>query len=374
MSSILVPDCYQYIVGLSRTNCNCYDIPEDASESLSGLYIDELESLQFIQSIQNCNFPDLWEQMERARQIAVTTFQADTNAMLMKGYKLKRQGFIGSVGSATVTGTMKQVIGELYGVRIFCENIKSGVLVVKGINTIFAQTGTISLSIYNNLGDLIQTLTLNTEALKHAKNALNIELPLHSPYVDNLEYYFLYEATANQACNNDLKCTCGGFKPIYDTLHPYTRKAQIDRNYMWSNWIMVGGYHVDTLPDFGTTAVSNMGTNALNGLTIDVELKCKVSEVLCYESLDFESNNIAGAMALAIQHKSAVTLANWIVGSGNLSRFTMVNTEQIINDINKWNKIYSDMVQFIAEQADVTVNDCLQCRDIFEMARVGIFA
>ena len=90
MSSLLVPDCYQYIVGLSRTNCECYDIPSDASESLSGLYIDELDSLSVISSIKDCeNNNDVFNMMENARQIAVTTFQADTNALMMKHFKLR---------------------------------------------------------------------------------------------------------------------------------------------------------------------------------------------------------------------------------------------------------------------------------------------
>jgi hypothetical protein len=373
MSSILVPDCYQFIVGLSRTNCDCFDIPADAEESLSGLYIDELESLQFIQTIQNCNFADLWTQMERARQIAVTTFQADTNALLMKGFKLKRQNFSGSIGRAIInTAALNQTVGQYYGMRIFCENVKSGVLVLKNINTIFSQTDTITLYIYNNLGDLIDTLTLNTVANKQTKNVVNIELPTHSPYVENLEYYLLYQASANQAKNNDLKCACGSFKPIYDTMHPYTKKNQVDRAYMWSNWVMVGGYHTSTLPEFGTTSVPNIAGNNLYGLTIDVDIKCKISEVLCYESLDFESNNIAGAMAIAIQHKAAIILANWILGSGNLSRFTMVESEKLIEDINKWESTYKTMTNFISEQVDITINDCLACRDIYEMTMVGI--
>jgi hypothetical protein len=90
--------------------------------------------------------------------------------------------------------------------------------------------------------------------------------------------------------------------------------------------------------------------------------------------LDFETNNLAAAMALAIQHKAASILASWIINSGNLNRVNMINTEQMIDDIKKWDKIYIDMVTFISEQVDTTINDCLICRDIIEMARGGILA
>jgi hypothetical protein len=217
MSHIPIPECYEYIVGLSRTNCICYTIPADAETSLSGLYIDELESLGAILSSVNCeNNGDVFEQIERARQIAVTTFQADTNALIMQGFKLRRQNYKGSIGRAVAKQALIQSVGEYYGTRMYCANVKSGVLHITSIGTLFTQTGTIDLLIYNNLGDLITTLTLNTEANKHKQNIVDLELPLHSPYIENLEYYFIYLAAGNSARNNDLKCNCGGFKPHFD--------------------------------------------------------------------------------------------------------------------------------------------------------------
>ena len=371
--SIVVPECYEYIVGLSRTNCECYDPPADAETSLSGLYIDELESLAGVLSSVNCeNGADVFEQLARSRQIAITTFQADTNALMMKGFKLKRQNYYGSIGRAVSKKNLTQTAGEYYGVRMYCANVKSGILQINAIGTVFSQTGTITLLIYNNLGDLISSHTLDTEASKHKKTTVDIELPLHSPYIENMEYYFIYQAGANVARDNDLKCNCGGFKAVFNIDKPYYNHVQLDRNYMWSNWLMAGGYHSVDIPEQGLC--THTTNNTMYGLTFDVELKCKINEVLCYESLDFESNNLAGAMAIAIQHKAATILGSWIVNSGNLNRFTLINTEQLIADVEKWNQVYIDMTKFVAEQVDISVNDCLACRDIYEMAKRGIMA
>lgn len=376
MSSLLVPDCFEYIIGLSRTNCECYTIPADASESLSGLYLDELESLAVINSIKDCeNGNDVWNQMEVARQIAITTFQGDTNALMMKNFKLRRNNFFGVIGRAVAKNVMTQTIGQWYGMRIYCANVKSGVMHIKNIGAMFSQTDTVLLHIYNNLGEeVVPPFFLQTLANKHQKNTVDIELPLHSAYIENLEYYLIYEVTANQALNNDLKCNCGGFKPEFNTNKPYIYHHQNDRNYMWSQWVMAGGFHANTLPTFGTGTMPYATSNQLFGLTLEVELKCKINEVLCYESLDFESNNLAVAMAMAIQHKAASIVGSWIINSGNLSRFTMINTEQLLADIAKWDKIYIDMITFISEQADITINDCLACRDVWEMAKRGILA
>lgn len=367
----IINDCYDYIIGLTQSNCDCYDIPADAGTSLSGLFITDMASLAWIETLTNCEAGDLWTQMERSRDLAVTTFQADTNAKLMQGFKLKRLNFVGTIGRGVTKGVVTQTIGKYYGVRWHCANVKSGIGLVKGIGTLFTATGSITLEIWNNLGDLVQTLTLNTEALKHKQNALNIELPLHSPYIENLEYYFIYQATANQARNNDIKCNCGGFKPVFDTHKPYFNHSQHDRNYGWSHWLMVGGYYGD-FPDFENC--SHTTSNHIYGLTVDVELKCKVSEVLCMESLDFESNNLAGAMALAIQHKAASILAGWIINSKNLSRYNITETDLLIENIKTWDRTYNSMVEYIATEADVSANDCLVCRDIFEMTRRGIMA
>lgn len=373
--SVIIPDCYESIIGLSRTNCDCYDIPSDASESLSGLYIDELESLAIINSIKDCeNNNDVFEQMAKARALAIISFQGDTNALMMQSFKLRRNNFSGAIGRAVYKGVVSQTTGQYYGVRMLCSNIKSGVLQIKNIGTMFEQTGTIDLQVWNNVGELVEEFTLDTEAGKHHKNTVVLELPLHNKYIENLEYYFVYQSGANKALNNDIKCNCGGFKPYFDKDKPYYNQLQQDRNFWWANWLMAGSYNVATLPDYSVAQSSRTCGNQMNGLTFEVDLKCKISEVLCYESLDFESNNLAIATAMAIQNKGGSIMGNWVISHGGLSRFKLLDTEQMLENIKKWDKVYIDMVKYIASEADITVNDCLACKDIFEMAKRGILA
>jgi len=373
MSVVVFPDCYEYIVGLSRTNCECYDIPGDAETSLSGLYIDELTGLAFLKAITDCeNNADVFNLIDRARQVAVTNFQADTNALLMKSHKLRRQNYKGAIGRAISKNNPSLTTGQYYGIRIYCANVKSGVLRLTSIGALFSLTDSITVYIYNNLGDLIDTVTVNTEANKHKQTPVDIELPMHSDYVENLQYFLFYQLGANTPKGNDLKCNCGGFKAVFNTDNPYTNHLHGDRNYLWSQWIMAGGYHSTGFPDLD--ACTTTTNNLMYGLTLDVELKCKVNEVLCMDGLDFETNNLAGAMAIAIQHKAGSVLAGWILSSGNLNRYTLINTEQLVADMEAWGKVYNDMVTYIAAEADTSVNDCLICKDIVEMTRKGILA
>jgi len=368
-----LPNCYEDIIGLSRTTCECYDIPADASTSLSGLYIDELASLICLQSITDCEMgTDVFEQFRKARDLAIISFQADTNALLMQHNRLIRNNYKGAIGRGIAKNNITPTVGSYYGMRIWCNNIKSGYLTISSIGTIFTQTGTKEVYIYNNLGDLLHTITVDTLANKQKQNVVDIELPLHSNYIENLEYYIIYEADANVALGNDLKCNCGKFHPIFNTHKPYCYNHQNDRNYMWSQWVMVGGFSNSALPDFTDCNIGTTTSNILYGLTIDVELKCLVNEVLCLDGIDFESNNLAGAIAIAIQNKAAVFVGNWLINTNKLNRVSLINTEILIEDIKQWSATYTDMIKYIAEEADTSVNDCLTCKDILEMTRRGI--
>lgn len=372
--SIVIPDCYQSIIGLTRTDCECYvGMPDSAHDSLSGLYLDELVGLGFVQSMSNCDTGnDLFVSMQRAIDNAITSFQADTNALLLQNFKMKRNPFSGGIGRV-VTNNVNLVSGNYLGARFYCDNVKSGVLQIKSIGTVFKDTGVISLTIYNNLGENLGVYDLNTEAMVHVQNQVHIELPLHSPYADHVEYFFVYQYDGVLRPRvNDVKCSCGGFKPRFDCSKPYFRSKH-ETLYGWADWLMVGGINSATLPDFEACGCVNIA-NYMYGLTFNVDLKCKIGEVLCLDQLDFEGNPLAAAMALAIQNKAGEVLSNWILQSPNLNRFTLINTEQFIDDVANYKATYNQMVKYIVESADITQNDCLACHDVYEMAKRGIFA
>lgn len=372
--SIVIPDCYDNIIGLTRTDCECFaEMPNDASDSLSGLYIDELANMQFIQSMTDCtNGNDLYTNMKKARDNAIQMFQADTNALLQKNYRLRRNPFNGGIGRANSFSNVTLKTGNYYGVRMYCDNVKSGILYIKQIGTMFKDTGIINLMVYNNLGALIKSIALDTSANEHMQNTVDLELPLYSPYTDHLEYYFIYQLGAIAPKVNDIKCSCGSFKPVFNCAKPYYA-VKHETTYGWADWLMVGGVNISSIPDFADYDECK-SDNKLYGLTFKVELKCKIGEVICNEQLDFEGNPLAGAIALAIQNKAGEMLLSWILQSGNINRFTIINTEQHINDIANYKATYQQMIQYIVDTVNITQNDCLACKDVLEMSKRGIFS
>ena len=365
--------CWDNIIGLSRTECTCYD-PVPTTLSNSGLYLDELVELRSIDGLINCETgSDIWELMDKARENATRVFQADVNREMLNYFQLRREPFYGNIGRVKYTKTKTVTTGDYYGVRFFCADIVSGVLKIKKIGTLFDTTGTVTLWIYNNFNELLHTLTLNTTANTHNNNDItDIELPLHNGLVDNIEYFFVYQVGAIKPKDNDIKCSCGGMNATFNTKKPYFYQTHSNRQYYWTKYVMAGAYHSTSIADFSD--VNCCTGNEMNGLTFELEFKCKVNEVLCVDYFDFEANPLAVSTALAIQYKAGEILLNSILVSPNLNRNVLVNRDAIAEQIDVIREKYNENLKYISANVNIGSNDCFECKDIQKIIKSGIMS
>lgn len=352
-------DCFDYIIGLSRSSCNCYsDRPVDFDASLSGLYMDEFSPLDQLKGLENCENGSVWDKMANARENAIRFFISDMNSKLQKKYLLKRKPYKGTIGNKTFTED-RILVNSYNGIRVFCSDIISGYMKIKKINTIFNSTGAFNLFIYNNMNELITTVSLNTVADLYTQNTVNIELPLHSDFVNNLEYYFVYSGITPK--NNTLECACGK--------HSHFNKTESQR-FKWADFIQVSGFDTDSL-DF--IELSHSHSIYLNGLILEVELYCKLNDLFCSE-WDFDTDPINASVAYAIAFKATEICLKSIISSTDLSRETMVNAETIEKFMMDYSQKYEDKTADILEEVDITKNDCLMCRDELGMKITGILS
>jgi lysophospholipase L1-like esterase len=102
----------------------------------------------------------------------------------------------------------------------------------------------------------------------------------------------------------------------------------------------------------------------MNGLVLDVELKCKMAEIICSSEypLDFENSADAMNMAVAIQLRAGARLYEDILASPNINRFTMMNRDQMRESINNWNTQYQAAIVSLCENANIDANDCFICK------------
>jgi hypothetical protein len=52
----------------------------------------------------------------------------------------------------------------------------------------------------------------------------------------------------------------------------------------------------------------------------------------------------------------------------------MLDREQQQKNKDEWLTNYNEMLKYIAENIDITANDCFECRDLIDMIKAGIMA
>ena len=367
--------CWDNIIGLSRTECDCYD-PITAISN-SGLYLDELIQLRSVNELLNCEEGnDIWAKMDKARENAIRLFIGEINLELLKHYQLKRQPFYGNIGRNKFTNTLSVTNGNYYGMRIYCCDIVSGIFKIKRIGALFNKTGAITLWIYNNMNELQGTYSISTVANQHTwTDIADLELPMHDGLVDNLEYFLIYQYTTAGGyvpLNNEIKCACGRFRAVFDTSKPYWFATHSDRQYYWTHYAMAGGFKEDDISDLSDlTSTTN---NYTYGITLECEFKCKVQEVLCKDYFDFDSNPLAIATAIAIRYKAGEILINDILTTPNINRNVLINREHLVAMQQEIIARYNEHLKYIAENLNVRSTDCFECRDLIDMTTKGIFS
>ena len=366
-------DCWDYVIGLYKGSCSCWDpkVPyhDDYDTSYSGLYLNKLGPLQNLQGLENCENGHLWTMMAESRDQAVINFVTDLNRSLSSRYTLKYKPFTGVIGRAQ--NDRDRAINSTYaGVILRCNPLKGAVMTLTGIETIFSYTGALTVTVYDNLNTNHGSYVLNTVADTLTVNDIaDLELPMYSDYIDNLEYYIVYPV-AGQPRNNELTCFCGSFKPYYDLKFPYYTK-QKKAVYGWANYVMVGGIE---LSDLDFMADTDPVSKYMNGLILDVNVNCNFVQTYCDTSLDFEGDPIAGATAHAILYRSAFLLADAILQTGEINKHIMINHEALFEFQKEWVVKYNEMLKYIAENVDISQSGCFGCRELNEIHRAGILS
>ncbi len=354
-------ECFDNIIGLSRTICECYDEgrPEDYNLSLSGFYLDELYPLTAYKGLLNCeNGNDIWQLLARSREQAILTFRTDANVLLLRDNKLRRKVFKGKIGKLKYTAEEIITTGDWVGIRMICDNVVGGKLKIKKIGTLFGQTGAFNLYVYNNLNELEQIIPLTTQANTHKINDItDLELDLHNDYTDNLEYFFIYQKNGLTPKNNSIKDDC----------IRACSESQTNKQFGYMDWSSVNGFKRTDISDLSDLSYSS--SDKMYGLTFDLEFTCSVENVWCEEELDFVSDNITRAIALAIRYKAGELFFYDNLLSSNVNFNRLVNGDAIQQAKEEFAAKYAEIMTFIVDNIDVTITDCFECEDRIKIGR-----
>jgi len=323
---------------------------------LSGLYVDELPgmSLRILNATDNST--TLLEKMTRARENAVNTFKVDLTQEVLKYKEPIRDRFTGDIGykqfKTLVSGTH-----TYYGLRMYSD-IRGGTFTLRSITIILNTTEALNLFIYDEY-DLLYTIPITSQADRPKTTDITpIELSL------DRNYYFLFDPVGTPY-SNKLTCGCGTYRWCFCPETPCYKPSR-DK---WTEWAMIGGVTGEILAEREDWSCSTCA----NGLSLHGNFTCSMMNALCNEDSDFVNNEIDVAMAWAILYKTGEFLTNYIMDTGEVSRYTLLGTEALNENRIYYNKRYAIMIDFIAKSLDDDRDDCLRCRPPMGMGKRSHF-
>jgi hypothetical protein len=346
--------CFDDIIGLTRTPCSDYTgLSTDYTTSDSGLYLDELIPLSKFEAILNCKVGEnVFTFMEKARDNAIIDFRIDATAILTEYNKIKRRPFSGRIGKVKRADPLSLTVGKYYGIVLRVDDVVGGEILVSDIATMFDTTGTVTVYVYNNLNTLLGTYVLNTTANTVTANAISIlTLPMHSDYVENLEYSFVFLLGANVPYDNELYNTC--------TSLCNSDPTQSNKQFGFTDYMRASGITLTDLLDFSDLRIPS--DNRCFGLSLGLKARCKVDEIWCYDEMDYIGDAVDMAVAKAVRLKAASNLIRDIALSENLNFETMIDGETLGEMDERWMGEYNEMIEFIVKNIDVTKTDCFEC-------------
>lgn len=367
-------DCLNTTIGLSRNDCDCFDTdkPLNASDSDSGLFLDEIEGLNIstIDCLDDCSTGSLWDLMARAREQAILNFQADLLAEISRTHNLRRETYRGFIGGTKAIKLEVLSKGQVIGHRICVDNeIKGGCFNLKKIGLKGKDTSGNGVDIaipykiirsgYESVSAGVFNYPVSSFDSLHY-NDINIELPLYvQGCEEDLFYDIIFELPANfTTYNNEISCGCGGKK----------------KQHKWQSWVDVEGFNADVCDPITGIEESNKTKSQRKGygLVLDTEILCKTADIICENSIDYTNNPVALTMAYTIRYKAGSILADLINSSNEPNSFTLLDKEGVEEYANLYRNEYENRVMYIAEQIDVNTNDCLLCDNMNSIFRTGI--
>lgn len=354
-------ECLKNIIGLSRTKCECLtdqlptgsDEISDYNVSASGVFMDELPgfNINIASGADDCAKGGIWERMARAREAAILDYKTNLLGCLGTKYKSRINNFRAQLGQAKFQGNAS--LSTLYaGQKINPVRVRGGYFSINRIGILINQNANVIVYVYSdkNGSELIYSSTpiaATANTLTWAQLSTPLELPMSE---DNqggeINYYVVMGLNGTfQPKNNKKDCGCGGKKD------PYT------------DWFSVSGITGNDMTNLDSLRSTS---NSLNGIIVDIDVKCKVSEIVCSEEYPFDYENDTNALstAYAIRYRANAILYQDLLGSDNINRFTMLNRDQLVLDIREWNDKFVEWVNYVcANTQNIHENDCLICKE-----------
>lgn len=346
-------DCLENIIGLSETTCECLidgTEPTNYNTSESGLFLDRLDgfNINVASGADDCAQGGIWDRMNKAVADAKIEFRTALLGLINQKFQPREKAYTGQLGSPGYKLNLS--ISHLYaGVKIMPLQLRGGVITLKRIGILINNSQNVTVKVYSNENDatLINSYTTSAPVTANTLTWLALSTPLELPMSSSerqISYWVVLEINGFQPKNNKKDCGCGGVKRE------------------WNKWISFQGALGNDVTDMSTFTSNDY----MNGLVLDVDIKCESSLLICGEGklLDFTNDSFSQYMAEAIRFKAGEKLYRQLLSTDQINRITMMNRDEILTVANSWGQNYIKVMDYLAQIIDTKENDCLKCRRV----------
>lgn len=362
--SVIIQQCLDTAIGLSQTDCPCFDEnkPVDYAVSDSGLYLDELDGipLNVIDAAEDCANGNVWQIMEKARREAAIVLKGDVNIGLAKIVLPSRPFFNGNIGDVNPKGYI-DTASQYAGITWLSGGMPSGTMHISKIRLAINTTVAKTVTLYSSDQDVpLGSFVINCVQNTYSEVSVNIDLPLVNSNGGCIRYWLVYDKTGVKPMKTTLTCGCGtGNSPVWNGLnYLYPPRGNYKSQYAWFEWVNVAGTNGNDV-----TAKTGWGcsTTYTYGLQIEVSFKCALSDVIC-QNLDYEKNPAAIKLAEALRYKAGEKVINNIMSSGTINRYTLLDNESMWGRRNHYAKRYTESLAEAIGAMDITRTGCYKCK------------
>lgn len=345
-------ECLKQVVGLSDRDCLCTDPgkPQGADDSKSGLFVDDaFEGVQLIRVdfARECQ-DELWPILQKARDKAINEVTAELTNQMSSLHDKSITPFSGRLGnprSATkkILNVHQNIVFALSGK----ESTPYGAqLILDAVGVHVDTAGTYTLTVYkNSLSDEVASFDIEHDGKKGAHKSiepLNIELVGITGEINT--YYFHYNLNGAKPYNTQGCSSCGTEPAWKKHIQPY-------------------------IGDHDNLSLDVKKSDQMHGLFFNGRLTCS-HEWLC-GSFDWRHDKYAWTLANAIQLSAIRNLAKYVLGSGEINRFTILDQETLSERIAQLTYEIEGRINWLATQIPPQAEGCWKCRKNQTVA--GIF-
>lgn len=340
-------ECLQNIIGVTESDCPCLVdnlTPEELEQirkSESGLYLDNAEGAIEAMAIEDAEECKSFAQTAlKAIEDAKKRVMEDIMILISEKTKSGKPTFTGFMGKPTFTRNMETRKRYQYA-KITGIGSTDGVMDLNEVRLILDQS--IGVKVWfvkqrmHGPAEVLASENVNTLANSFVNTGITAKgLPL-SENGQPISYILVWEKTGTETTKDvKLSCGCKGGDP-------------------YSGYVSFMGGESDTLEDFPST-----DTKYTHGFSIQAQIKCDTSRIVCR---DYSSENaVALVLAWAMIYKGNELLAEKILASGEVNRYTMMSREHLLGRRSRFRKEYEARMLYLKSTLRIDTSDCFVCR------------